>query len=49
MSSRNMRILFWCLLLCILGMGAVLVVVHVRARDRVRDLADQTPLERARH
>lgn len=45
MSSRNMRIVFWCLFACILGLGVLLVVNHVRARDRVRDLADQAPID----
>ena len=45
MSNRQLRIVFWCLFVCILGMGTLLVVVHIRARDRVRDLADQTPID----
>ena len=45
MSSRHLRILFWCLFLGILAMGTVLVVEHVRARDRVRDLADNLPID----
>lgn len=45
MSSRGMRIVFWCLFLCILGMGALIAVDHIRARDRVRDLADNTPID----
>lgn len=45
MTSRNMRIVFWCLFVCILGMGALLVLDHIRARDRVRDLADQTTVD----
>jgi hypothetical protein len=47
MSSRNMRILFWCLVVCILAMGTVLIVEHIHARDRVRDLAtnDETPID----
>ena len=45
MSFRRMRILFWLLLGCILAMGAILVVERQRARDRVRDLADQTPID----
>ncbi len=40
-----MRILFWVLFLGILGMAGVLVVERQRARDRVRDLADQTPID----
>ncbi len=45
MTNRQLRILFWCLFACILGMGALLVVDHIRARDRVRDLADNAPLD----
>ncbi|HLI77675.1 MAG TPA: GerMN domain-containing protein [Acidobacteriaceae bacterium] len=45
MSSRSLRIVFWILFLCILGMGALLAVEHIRARDRVRDLADNTPID----
>ena len=45
MTSRTMRILFWCLFAAILGMGVVLVTQQIRARDRVRDLADQVPLD----
>ena len=45
MSNRGMRIAFWCLFLCILAMGALLTVQHIRARDRVRDLADNTPID----
>lgn len=45
MTARSMRILFWCLFVAILGMGGLLVREHIRARDRVRDLADQMPLD----
>ena len=45
MSARRMRILFWCLFASIAVMGALLVMVRVRARDRVRDLADTTPID----
>lgn len=45
MSSRSMRILFWCLLAAVLAMGVVVVVEQLRARDRVRDLADQVALD----
>ncbi len=44
-SVRRLRILFWCLFACILALGAVLVVERQRMRDRVRDLADQTPID----
>lgn len=45
MTSRSLRILFWCLLAAVVGVGVLLVVDHIQARDRVRDLADQTPLD----
>ena len=45
MSPRRMRILFWCLFLGIVVMAAVLVTERQRQRDRVRDLADQTPID----
>lgn len=45
MSSRRMRILFWLLLAGIVVMAGVLIVERQRARDRVRDLADQTPID----
>ena len=45
MSQRRMRILFWVLFLCILAMAGVLIVERQRARDRVRDLADATPID----
>ncbi len=45
MSARQMRILFWVLFLCVLGLAGVLIVERQRARDRVRDLADQTPID----
>ena len=40
-----MRILFWVLFLGILAMAGLLIVERQRARDRVRDLADQTPID----
>ena len=40
-----MRILFWVLFLGILAMAGVLIVERQRARDRVRDLADQAPID----
>ncbi len=45
MSSRRLRIIFWCLFACIVAMGVLLVVERQRARDRVRDLADATPID----
>jgi hypothetical protein len=45
MSLRRMRLLFWILIACIIAMGVLLFVERQRARDRVRDLADQTPID----
>ena len=45
MSPRRMRILFWCLFLGILAMAVLLFTGRQRQRDRVRDLADQTPID----
>lgn len=45
MSLRRMRIAFWILLVCIIGMGILLFVERQRARDRVRDVADQMPID----
>lgn len=45
MIQRQQRIVFWCLVGCIVAMTAVLVVERQRARDRVLRLADQTPLD----
>ncbi len=40
-----MRLLFWCLVACILALGVLLFTERQRQRDRVRDLADQTPVD----
>ena len=45
MSARNQRIVFWCLVACIIGMGALLFAGRQRARDRVESLADETPID----
>ncbi|MDE1162483.1 MAG: GerMN domain-containing protein [Acidobacteriaceae bacterium] len=46
MISKHQRIVFWCLVLAILGMGAWLFHVHQRERDRLHTLAtDNTPLD----
>jgi hypothetical protein len=45
MILRNQRILFWCLILCIIGMAVLLFVTRQRARDRVSALADNTPID----
>jgi hypothetical protein len=46
MIQRHQRIVFWCLVVCIVGMGALLAVERQRGRDRIRALAaDQAPLD----
>jgi hypothetical protein len=45
MIQRHQRIVFWCLIACIVGMTALLIVERQRGRDRVARLADQTPLD----
>ena len=46
MIQRHQRIVFWCLILCVIGMGVVLAVERQRGRDRIEALAaDQTPLD----
>ena len=45
MISRHQRIVFWCLVACILGMGLWLFHVHQRERDRMHSLADDTPID----
>ncbi|MDE1152076.1 MAG: GerMN domain-containing protein [Micavibrio sp.] len=45
MISRHQRILFWCLVACILGMGFWLWHVHQRERHRLLALADNTPID----
>jgi len=45
MISRHQRIVFWCLVACILAMGAWLFFEHQRARDRLHSLADATPID----
>ena len=45
MISRHQRIVFWCLVGCILAMGTLLFVERQRARDRIVALADATPLD----
>ncbi|QMV19841.1 hypothetical protein GOB94_14970 [Granulicella sp. 5B5] len=45
MIQRHQRIVFWCLVACIVAMTAVLVVERQRARDRVLRLGDQMPLD----
>lgn len=46
MIQRHQRIVFWCLILCVIGMGILLAVERQRGRDRIAALAaDQTPLD----
>ncbi|SEF68941.1 Sporulation and spore germination [Bryocella elongata] len=45
MIQRHQRIVFWCLVVCILGMGLLLFWERQRARDRVSQLADNTPID----
>ena len=46
MIQRHQRIVFWCLVVCIVGMGVLLAVERQRGRDRIEALAsDQTPLD----
>jgi Sporulation and spore germination len=44
--QRHQRIVFWCLVVCIIGMGILLAVERQRGRERLEALAaDQTPLD----
>ena len=47
MIQRHQRIVFWCLVVCIIGMGVLLAVERQRGRERIAALADddQTPLD----
>jgi hypothetical protein len=45
MTPRHQRIVFWCLVACILAMTAVLIGERQRGRDRIAALGDQTPLD----
>jgi len=45
MIHRHQRIVFWCLVGCIVAMATLLVVERQRGRDRILALGDQTPLE----
>ncbi len=45
MIQRNQRIVFWCLIACIVGMGILLAVERQRGRDRIQALGDATPLD----
>jgi hypothetical protein len=45
MIQRHQRIVFWCLVACIIGMGVLLWVERQRGRDRLQALGDATPLD----
>jgi hypothetical protein len=45
MIARHQRIVFWCLVVCILAMTAVLIGERQRGRDRVAKLGTQMPLD----
>jgi hypothetical protein len=45
MIARHQRIVFWCLVGCILAMAALLIYERQRGRERIAALADQTPLD----
>lgn len=45
MIQRHERIVFWCLVACIVAMGVFLAVERQRGRDRIQALADATPID----
>jgi len=45
MIQRHQRIVFWCLIACIVGMGVLLAVERQRGRERIQALGDATPLD----
>jgi len=45
MIQRHQRIVFWCLVACILGMALLLWTERQRGRDRVQALGDSTLLD----
>jgi hypothetical protein len=45
MILRHQRIVFWCLIACVIGMGVLLAVERHRGRERIQALADATPLD----
>jgi hypothetical protein len=45
MISRHQRILFWCMIACIIAMGVFLFLERKHARDRIGALADATPID----
>jgi len=45
MISRHQRIVFWCLVVCIVGMGVLLYMERRHDRMRIQALGDATPLD----
>ena len=45
MIQRHQRIVFWCLIVCIVGMGVLLAMERQRGRARIQAMADATPLD----
>lgn len=45
MIPRHQRILFWGLVLCIVGMASLLFYERQHDRDRIQSLADTTPID----
>jgi hypothetical protein len=45
MIQRHQRIVFWCMLLCILAMAGWLFYERQQGRQRIQQLADATPLD----
>jgi hypothetical protein len=45
MIQRHQRIVFWCLVVCVIGMAALLAFERQRGRDRIQALGDTTPLD----
>lgn len=45
MIPRYLRIIFWSLIACIVGMGCLLFYSHQKARNQVASLSDQTPID----
>ncbi len=45
MIQRHQRIVFWCLIACVVGMAVLLALERQRGRDRIQALGDATPLD----
>jgi len=45
MIQRHQRIVFWCMVLCILAMAGWLAYERHRGRERIERLADATPID----